>query len=125
MPKDLKLSVREDGKINTFTTEELFGGETLIPKSHTPNAFTTEELFGGAFEHHRRLLSMLLTCLHLVNPFLCLTSALTMNHRQRPNHEMLAGKKSVVFAVPGAFTPTCSEQHLPSFVKLNEVLSSV
>jgi hypothetical protein len=38
---------------------------------------------------------------------------------------MLAGKKSVVFAVPGAFTPTCSEQHLPSFVKLNEVLFSV
>jgi peroxiredoxin len=38
---------------------------------------------------------------------------------------MLAGKKSVVFAVPGAFTPTCSEQHLPSFVKLNEVSFSV
>ena len=25
--------------------------------------------------------------------------------------------KSVVFAVPGAFTPTCSERHLPGFIE--------
>lgn len=30
--------------------------------------------------------------------------------------EVFRGKRVALFAVPGAFTPTCSEQHLPGFI---------
>jgi peroxiredoxin len=38
--------------------------------------------------------------------------------------ELCAGKKVVLFAVPGAFTPTCSARHLPSFLEHLEALKA-
>ena len=37
---------------------------------------------------------------------------------------LAAGKKIVIFGLPGAFTPTCSAQHVPSYVKNYEALKA-
>ena len=38
--------------------------------------------------------------------------------------ELFGGKKVVLFGVPGAFTPTCSAQHLPGFKNLAEQIKA-
>jgi peroxiredoxin len=32
-------------------------------------------------------------------------------------HDLFAGKKGILLGVPGAFTPGCSNTHLPGFIK--------
>ncbi len=39
--------------------------------------------------------------------------------------DIFAGKKVVIFALPGAFTPTCSSTHLPGFEEKYEELKSL
>jgi glutaredoxin/glutathione-dependent peroxiredoxin len=38
--------------------------------------------------------------------------------------QLTSGKKVVLFAVPGAFTPTCSERHLPGFLEQADALKA-
>lgn len=38
--------------------------------------------------------------------------------------DIFKGKKVVVFAVPGAFTPTCNAQHLPGYVIDHDALKA-
>ena len=36
--------------------------------------------------------------------------------------DVMANKKVVIFGIPGAFTPTCSEKHLPGYLNLSNQL---
>jgi peroxiredoxin len=49
-------------------------------------------------------------------PAMKLMQATAEGPREVDTGELFAGKTVVLFAVPGAFTPTCSAKHLPSFM---------
>ena len=41
-----------------------------------------------------------------------------------PSEDYFKGRKVAVFSVPGAFTPTCSAQHVPSYVSNADALKA-
>jgi glutaredoxin/glutathione-dependent peroxiredoxin len=49
-------------------------------------------------------------------PDVPLTIATAEGPKPTTSGEYFAGKRVALFAVPGAFTPTCSARHLPSYV---------
>ena len=50
-------------------------------------------------------------------PDVPLTLATSDGPQQTSSSDYFAGKRVALFAVPGAFTPTCSARHLPSYVE--------
>ena len=44
--------------------------------------------------------------------------------QDRTTEELFAGKRVVVFSLPGAFTPTCSSTHLPRYEELYEEIKA-
>lgn len=50
-------------------------------------------------------------------PDVTLTLATDDGPRPIGSKDLFGGKKVALFAVPGAFTPTCSAKHLPGFVE--------
>jgi len=50
-------------------------------------------------------------------PSMKLMMATPEGPKETSTDEIFKGKKVVLFAVPGAFTPTCSAKHLPGFVQ--------
>ena len=50
-------------------------------------------------------------------PDVPLTIATADGPKPTTSEQYFAGKRVALFAVPGAFTPTCSARHLPSYVE--------
>ena len=50
-------------------------------------------------------------------PEVTLRTTAAGREREVSTGDLFRGKRAVLFAVPGAFTPTCSDYHLPGFVE--------
>ena len=57
-------------------------------------------------------------------PSMKLMMATQEGPKETTTDDVFKGKKVVLFAVPGAFTPTCSVKHLPSFVQNADALKA-
>ncbi|MBV9748957.1 MAG: peroxiredoxin [Acetobacteraceae bacterium] len=57
-------------------------------------------------------------------PSMKLAAATPDGPKEVTTEEALGGPRTVLFAVPGAFTPTCSARHMPGFLQNLEALKA-
>lgn len=57
-------------------------------------------------------------------PSMKLMMATSEGPKEVTTDDVFKNKKVVLFAVPGAFTPTCSAKHLPGFVQNSDALKA-
>jgi glutaredoxin/glutathione-dependent peroxiredoxin len=57
-------------------------------------------------------------------PSMKLMTATADGPKEVDTADLFKGKKVVLFAVPGAFTPTCSAKHLPGFLSNHDALKA-
>jgi peroxiredoxin (alkyl hydroperoxide reductase subunit C) len=57
-------------------------------------------------------------------PSMKLMMATLEGPKETTTDDIFKGKKVVLFAVPGAFTPTCSAKHLPGFVQYADAIKA-
>ncbi|HET6234138.1 MAG TPA: peroxiredoxin [Acetobacteraceae bacterium] len=57
-------------------------------------------------------------------PSMKLMMATAEGPKEVSTEDLFKGKKVVMFAVPGAFTPTCSVKHMPGFVQNADALKA-
>ncbi|MDR3489528.1 MAG: peroxiredoxin [Bradyrhizobium sp.] len=57
-------------------------------------------------------------------PSMKLMMATPEGPKETTTDDIFKGKKVVLFAVPGAFTPTCSAKHLPGFVQSADAIKA-
>jgi glutaredoxin/glutathione-dependent peroxiredoxin len=57
-------------------------------------------------------------------PSMKLMTATAEGPKETSTDDIFKGKKVVLFAVPGAFTPTCSAKHLPGFVQQADAIKA-
>ena len=57
-------------------------------------------------------------------PTMKLMMATAEGPKEVTTDDLFKGKKVVMFAVPGAFTPTCSAKHMPGFVQYADAIKA-
>jgi peroxiredoxin len=57
-------------------------------------------------------------------PDATLTAVTAAGPVQTTSREVFDGKKVVLFSVPGAFTPTCNNKHLPGYLAQHDALKA-